>query len=462
MLEEASGSDTTGETPQKRAAAMMTTNDVSKAKRTLVAGMVEDAGFLLPKQAILENFVHHNPWEMLQYMDYFKALAHIHKASCNMSPGERLFSIVQVDPRIRANEAVAELSAVFLDRGAAKWAAPQRHKEFIYFFASLEGLGFATWRKHARTAAKGILTHMERHPMEQSQVLAESILQENLDAFGILPEHWVATIQSMLWDMPGWAGMFQRMEMHPVEAPPGAKIRLIDYCAVHSILARSSIEALARHSGWDPSTPLGVFLSKAPTTCLVRHTVGSILGKVPAACDEEAHDESGIQNPSGLAFINQNMTQREAHEDNFEQTVLRAIGDGVSSLNPRPALQVYTCIDERECSFRRHLEDATDCREEVILAPEGAQPKTLIVDEEPKESSRNQRRRFLAQLALKWENASFSPVWSLLLAGLCFPVSIGWLFLMAFFPTVQTPYCTPQVDAVFRQHLRPRISGGLQ
>ena len=35
--------------------------------------VIEDAAFLLPKQAILINFVHHNSWKMLQFMDFQKA-----------------------------------------------------------------------------------------------------------------------------------------------------------------------------------------------------------------------------------------------------------------------------------------------------------------------------------------------------------------------------------------------------
>ena len=43
-----------------------------------------------------------------------------------MSPGERLSAIVPLDPRVRANKAVAEIGASFLDRGLAKWEPPDR------------------------------------------------------------------------------------------------------------------------------------------------------------------------------------------------------------------------------------------------------------------------------------------------------------------------------------------------
>ena len=118
------------------------------------------------------------------------------------------------------------------------------------------------------------------------------------------------------------------------------------------------------------------------------------------------------------------------------------------------------CIDDRECSIRRHIEKEkpksietygvagffgipirykpVDGREMMILAPEGQDPTAVLVEGEDKAhkgevKSFNRRRKFFAYLNLMWENASFSPFGSILLSTL-FPLSIARLMLMGFAP----------------------------
>ena len=365
--------------------------------------VLKDSARLLPHQAILENFVHRNPLEVLQEMDFFEAQAHMRKVLSHPSPGARMSALVLSDPRKRANAALVELAAVFLDRGAAQWAAPCRERGFLYFFAEMEGAALmpTLWRSHARATARRVLQTVKCDSLDDStttHLLAEGIILENLRALGTPAAEVGATLTAMLFDMQGYAAMFQRMEQHPEEAPvspssPSGRIcvRLIDFAAVHSTLQRASIEALAAESVSKFCTPwpseatysiafrtrlcfVSPFAEHNNAECgqgwKLGQTMGEFLSASPAHEGQKA-DEEDQHNPSGLAFVDQNMSRRNDLEQEYERVTLSAIerntarsrevsGETVTGARdaPRRLLQVYTCIDERECSFRRYLEEA--------------------------------------------------------------------------------------------------------
>jgi hypothetical protein len=160
-----------------------------------------------------------------------------------------------------------------------------------------------------------------------------------------------------------------------------------------------------------------------------------------------------LHNPSGLAFLEQNMARRHAIEQEYACITLAAVSSNAAKTlqrsqdNSTPRLlQVYTCIDERECSFRRHLEDAAPspgqvetfgvagffdfpiryfgcgCGEEEVLAPAGsltpASPTwgSSLVQEQPHpddlklHASKARLRHWFGRLEWILEKASLSAV----------------------------------------------------
>jgi len=180
------------------------------------------------------------------------------------------------------------------------------------------------------------------------------------------------------------------------------------------------------------------------------------------------------------------MNRRHILEQEYERVTLGAIvrnnnvlmEEGRKSVRScPPLLQVYTCIDERKCSFRRHLEEAGTtnsnggvqtfgvagffdfpirfrgacaCGEET-LAPEGSLTsdtstwESTILKEEahPDDSalfeSSSRKKSLLARLELALEKASFTSfnAESLLAVALHSPVIFMQLVFTCFFPTAK-------------------------
>lgn len=182
-----------------------------------------------------------------------------------MAPGERAFHLAQIDPRKRVNEAVAELAGVFLDRGAAKWTAPHRDKGFLFFFASLEGLGFSLWRRTARHMAKSILYDANLlgdafFDDASIRYRCVEIIIDYLNFCGVPRAEWTDAIRAAMLESKGWISTFHRMETVPAEMPPSTRVRLVEVVAVRCMLIQSSLSSLAHGLGMHDPASIGQWL----------------------------------------------------------------------------------------------------------------------------------------------------------------------------------------------------------
>jgi len=438
--------------------------EATRTTNPSITAAVQEAAALLPHQAIIEKFVHHNPLKALEDHQYQGALNVWRELDSILSPGERALHLTGVNPRWKELSALCDLSAVFLDRGASKWTPSFRDKGFLYFFASLEGLGGASWRKHARMKARDILKELERNPDERSEALAAAILEDNLRVFGIPPEDWGKNLVVQLRKTKGWAGMFARMEHHPEERPANTKVSLLEYCAVESILARSAIEAVAKQGGWKPKKQsLADWLAQAPTIRPLKayENVRTVSGV--AYADQDPHRVPELENSFEVALLtaihaSQQPSAIEA-SDKFTATEVPAVD--VQDQQRPPDLQFIACIDDRIGSVRRLLEEIDPnskietfgvpgyfglpftykkLDEYAVFgqAPDGYQMDWHVKEiEDPKFPGQvdvyKKKYRVLGNLHAMWERLSFSPVGSLLLSTLA-PFSLARLLLIGYSP----------------------------
>ena len=208
--------------------------------------------------------------------------------------------------------------AAWLDQGLAAWPSPLRTDSlWSVFRATVERTprGGFEW-------AAALKARLAAHAGRDVRAVIEHEVRE-CAAEGSEAEYCLET----LFTLKGWSGMIHRLEVDPalapLEAPP--RIALADWLAA-LLVAQHALEdwLLARHG-----------------------TTRTALRAVPCPIEETR----------GLARAH---LWQEAYERSFGAAFLERVEHGISDRTPTPRperrVQVLVCMDDREESFRRALE----------------------------------------------------------------------------------------------------------
>jgi uncharacterized protein len=335
----------------------------------------------LPAQAPLKDFIHHNtlhafqhlPWEeaLLQARDVFGykvqlSLAEYRKLYANgkihdsvltkiiqkqkkrppseykqwllhgkmprhLSPriGE-LRSLWKKKYRVDLNSLVHPLLfrtlCSYLDQGIAIWNFPIWNKGFLSAIREMERMSYSSFFKNKR--ARNLL--LEGH-VEVKQLL--TILVGNEELF----ERYIFDQQ---FAHPGWSGMIATIEEHPETLLDQRSISLMELVIFEMLL---EIDALDTHLGsdWQP--------------------LQSNIDRVPVSLFSPLHP---TEEDNALHIF------QEAFEwSYYDQAIMgmqhkKAIKPHVGNVS----FQSLFCIDDRECSLRRHIE-TTDANAETYGTP---------------------------------------------------------------------------------------------
>jgi uncharacterized protein len=315
------------------------------------------------------------------------------------------------------------LCSVFLDQGMTYWPMPHREKGFYESVRKLlapRGGIFPPW-----------LTGLDRELKRQASFsfsAADAVL-DYLDANHFPETEREGTLQTEMLALPGWAGLMRRLEQDPGLAPhETVPCSLMDFLAVRLTMARvASREAETAPQESPLKTQEKRRLSRAAR-------VYDAARVVSLSADEITRLSAG----EWAAFVGEvkacNGVERRrifhlAYERWHERGILRGLVShrqhrGLREPNATPAVQVFFCIDEREESMRRALEEA-DAEVETFSAagyfgvavdyqgiddPAGAafcpvvvKPKHAVLEQPKAEDrellkTRRSRRRFLGLL----------------------------------------------------------------
>jgi len=289
-----------------------------------------------------------------------------------------LFLATGRDSDILVHDLLVRFCAAFLDQGYAAWTLPGRSGGF---FRAFSGLYRATWP---------VESWLRDLPSELARIEAAGLspiesIEESLHLLGVGASEREEYVTKSLLALRGWAGMLWQMEtnaewtVHP--APPGT---LTEFLAVRLILDRLAARYLARESlpglaGDDHGlrAALSHHIDHPPRVSVDQRAylvfqIAQVRGWSPADLFRLSKSDWSrlVREIESFSSMERRRTYHHAFERRYRIRAIDAVAAHANRPKPpgrprgdvRPSFQMVTCIDDREESFRRHLEEvAPDC-----------------------------------------------------------------------------------------------------
>ncbi|HEX8821782.1 MAG TPA: putative inorganic carbon transporter subunit DabA [Archangium sp.] len=254
------------------------------------------------------------------------------------------------------------LGIAFLDLGQARNRLPERQEGFLRAAAHVLTTG------GARPSALGpVCADFER--ILQQNLSARSVVRETLLALGVGDADLQDFVLATALALPGVTGMFARLERHPEEGD--APATLLDVLAVRFVIERRAIERAAADAGlpctWGELKARMPGPTARPRECeaLLLAALARAAGKSADALRSlsDAEVSTLLHEATALPLERRNFLLFLAFENAYRRRILTGMAvlrnktEAAPRTPMRPKAQVMFCIDEREESIRRALEE---------------------------------------------------------------------------------------------------------
>ncbi|WP_395736109.1 putative inorganic carbon transporter subunit DabA [Prosthecobacter sp.] len=275
-----------------------------------------------------------------------------------------------IDLDLLIHPPLIRLTGAYLDQGIAYWPMPLREEGLLKAVRKIMSQGLAMFPAHL----KGVRTAFQRQA--SAGMSAEAVVLEALAQLAVPAEQWEEYLAAELLALRGWAGMIHMLEKDAALAPHD-RVR----CSVMEFLALRltyTVAALQDISG-DTSAWRSAKLPSQRTDPLSHiarvFDVAQLVGLSSSALLALTDEEIAVLDHEILAC---HETERRrllhlAYERRHERSILIPLAKHrvlprVVPQSDRLVAQVVFCIDEREESIRRALEEVDPSIETVGVA----------------------------------------------------------------------------------------------
>lgn len=274
-------------------------------------------------------------------------------------PHQALKSVRQLDLDEVVHAPLIRLLGAYLDQGFAYWEMPFREL----------GLLRASRRvmSHPLAVQRAYLTGVpeEFRRQQAADLGAEDTVLEMLARLGVTAEETEEFLKAELLALPGWTGLVNCLEQDPTLAPHvRVSFSLMEYLALRLTYTAVAVQdILGSADGWrslraaeaapDVLTPLARLYDSAQLLGLSSDVLLALPDPVFASLWHELESFNEVE---------RRRVWHLAYERRHERQVLIPLAKHRAEPAPkpvgRPSAEVFFCIDDREESFRRALEEA--------------------------------------------------------------------------------------------------------
>lgn len=285
-------------------------------------------------------------------------------------PADAVMARHGVDLDLVIRPPLIRLTGAYLDQGIAYWPMPLRELGLLAASRQIMGQMFSVYREHL----SGVRTEFLRQ--EKQGMTAEEIVLDALERLQVPPAEWDTFLTQELLALPGWAGMIRMLE-NDVTLAPHDRVRcsLMEFLALRLTYTLVALQdVMGDTASWrgvvitppktDRLAPVARFFDVAQLVGLPSTVVSTLSEEV---FERLAHEVAACHETERRRLLHL------AYERRHERRILIPLSKhrqmpSSEPVRDRLTAQVAFCIDEREESFRRALEEVEPSIETVGAA----------------------------------------------------------------------------------------------